>query len=136
MVNLELIKMKRKNVYKLRLSGSIQIDEINTLKKKVKSVLQKPASDFRVYSDLRGFKPANKDVQAAMTEIQSLFKEKGMKKVAILVDSSIVKIQLLRLHAETGIKGKDEFYSADEEGYEQQIKNFLTQDDAPDRSQA
>ncbi len=106
----------------------MDVKEMTEVLQKAKNLLDTPAADFRVYSDVRGFKPANLDVQEVMKTIQALFRRKGLKKVAVLVDGIITKMQLRRLHEVTGIGGTDQFFSADEANYEQKIEDFLTTD--------
>lgn len=126
MQNLSLIKMGSQNVYKIQLRGFIHKSEMQQLYESAQKALVSPASNFRVFSDLRGFKPASPDVQAVMTQIQTLFKQKGLKKVAILVDNILTKIQLERLHKENRIKGTDMFFAAEEPNFMQNIESFLS----------
>lgn len=128
MHSVSLIQMNGKNVYVLKLNGFLQLHEMQDVMKKAEQLLRTPVSDFRVYSDIRGFKPASTDVQEVMKDIQKLFRMKGLKKVAVLVDNAITKMQLQRLHQETRIRGADQFFAADEEGYEQAIEAFLTKE--------
>ncbi len=126
MQSLELIKMAGKNVYKIRLYGYVQQDEMKQLLGTTKELLNSPASDFRVFSDLRGFKPASPDVQITMSEIQLLFKEKGLKKVAVLVDNVVAKMQLKRLHKENNVKGVDGFFAAEEPNHMKEVEKYLS----------
>lgn len=128
MHSLELVTMQGKNVYKLHLEGFIELEEMQALRRQAEQMLQKPAPKFRVFSDVRGFVPATADVQEVMKEIQSLFQHNGMQKVAILVDNVVTKMQLQRLHKKTSVAGLDQFFSADEENYEQAIGRFLGSD--------
>lgn len=128
MHSLELIRIKGKSVYKLHLEGVVDVKEMKELLKKVEQQLRAPAADFRVYSDLKGFKPAMPEVQEVMKTIQKMFKERGMKKVALLVDNAVTKMQLSRLHGESGVKGTDRFFAADEKDYQQKIEDFLGED--------
>ena len=126
--SVKLIQIKGRNVYNIRLEGFLSVTEMEDLKKQAEKLLRSPAANFRVLSDIRGFKPATPEVQEIMKSIQKMFKECGLKKVALLVDNALTKMQLKRLHGETGIRGTDEFFSADEEGYMSEIEEFLAKD--------
>ena len=125
MHSVELIKIAGQNVYKLTLDGFIQIEEMQDFQRQCDEALKTPAPNFRVFGDIRGFKPATPNVQEIMVQVQKGFKIKGLKKVAVLVDNVVTKMQFQRLHSAAGVKGTDQFFAAEEDGYMEKIEQFL-----------
>ena len=125
MHSVELIKIAGQNVYKLTLDGFIQIEEMQDFQRQCEEAPKTPAPNFRVFGDIRGFKPATPNVQEIMVQIQEGFKVKGLKKVAVLVENVVTKIQMQRLHSASGVKGTDQFFAGEEDGYMEKIEQFL-----------
>ena len=89
--------------YKLTFGGFIIADEMKLWVDESKKVLAEEPSEFGVFIDMRTLKTLSGDSQELMQEGQRLYKGKGMIRSVVILDSSLVKMQLQRIAKETGI---------------------------------
>lgn len=89
--------------YKLIFDGLIKADEMKAWVDKSRKILSLSPSKFGVFVDMRTLKPLAKDSQQFMKEGQKLYKEKGMVRSAVVLDSAVTKMQFQRIAKETGI---------------------------------
>jgi hypothetical protein len=59
--------------------------------------------EFKVKADLRTYKPASPEVTEIVREVQEFGVRSGMKRVAELVESQIVALQMNRVARESGM---------------------------------
>jgi hypothetical protein len=86
------------------IDGYIRVDEMLRFVKELKAVMQGFAGrDFKVQADLRTYKPASPEVTEIVREVQEFGVRSGMKRVAELVESQIVALQMNRVARESGM---------------------------------
>lgn len=88
---------------KLTFSGSIPKEEMAKWVEESKVFLSTISGPFCVFVDMRALKALDPEARAEMEKGQRLYKEKGMARSFVVVDSSITRIQLRRIAKETGI---------------------------------
>jgi hypothetical protein len=105
--------------YKLTFSGFIQSSEMQAWVKDVKTVLGgHNSSEFGVFVDMRELKPLPEDSKKIMVEGQSLFKQKGMARSVVILNTPIVAMQFQRLARESGIYQWERYLDS------QSVKNY------------
>ncbi len=111
--------------YDLRFSGFIQADEMKRWVAETKTALVGAPPKFVVNVDMRGMKPLPPDAQEFMEGGQKLYKQKGMLRSAVLVDSVVLKMQFERLAKQSGIYEWERYFAASDPSYEVAIKQWL-----------
>ena len=88
---------------KVTLNGLIKKEEAEEWFNGMKNALKKTNKGFKVFVDMRGFKPASEEVQKCFVDIQKEFKDHGMSKSVVILNSGIAVLQLKRTAKESGI---------------------------------
>ncbi len=107
--------------YKLTFSDFIAVEEMTNWVNDAKSALGSAPAKFGVFVDMRDLKPLPPDAQAEMQNGQKAFKEKGMERSVVVVNSGITKMQFQRIAKETGIYAWERYVDASSEGNWEQI---------------
>jgi hypothetical protein len=95
---------KPDSVIEFVIDGYIREEEMLRFVKELKVVMQRFAGrEFKVQADLRTYKPASPAVTEIVREIQEYGIRNGMKRVAELVESQIVALQMNRVARESGM---------------------------------
>jgi hypothetical protein len=99
-----MYKIERKTSgYLLTFSGNIDSDEMEKWVSESQDVLASEPGDFGVIVDMRNLAPLAPEVQQIMVKGQQAYKEKGMKRSAVVVNNAVTKLQFQRLAKESGI---------------------------------
>ncbi|MBN1209816.1 MAG: STAS/SEC14 domain-containing protein [Myxococcaceae bacterium] len=87
------------------IDGYIRVEEMQRFVKELRAVmLSFMGREFKVKADLRTYKPASPEVTEVIREIQAFGLRNGMKRVAELVESQIVALQMNRVARESGME--------------------------------
>lgn len=89
--------------FKLTFEGFIKTEEMKQWIEESKKVLANKTGKFGIFVDMRNLKPLPSDAQQLMVEGQSVYKQKGMERSVVIVDSSILAGQFKRLALSSGI---------------------------------
>ena len=89
--------------YKLTFDGFIKADEMKLWVDESKKKLVGVSKGFGIFVDMQKLKPLPVESQKLMQEGQKLYKEKGMARSVVILDSSLTKMQFKRIAKETGI---------------------------------
>lgn len=118
---------------KLVFGGMIPVDEMaKWVEESIKFVPSLPSS-FGVLIDMRSLKPLQDDAKNEMTKGQILYKSKGMKRSAVILDSAILIMQFKRIAKETGIYEWERYFNAsDNPSWEQSALDWLVKGVDPD----
>lgn len=65
---------------------------------------------FKVLADMRGFKPATKEVQDKVAEIQKNAKNMKLTASAVITDSVLSQSQMKRIANETGVSNTEDYF--------------------------
>ncbi|MDH3999227.1 MAG: hypothetical protein OET90_10365 [Desulfuromonadales bacterium] len=109
-----MYKIERKKTgYLLTFSGNMDRAEIERWLNESKLALAKEsATAFGVIIDMRELAPLPNDAQEVMVEGQGLYKQKGMKRSAVIVANNVTAMQFQRLAKESGIHQWERYLSA------------------------
>lgn len=104
---------RRPSGYILTFSGIINSDEMKKWRDDSKSVLTKELStNFGVIVDMRNLQPISIETQSLMVEGQSLYKQKGMYRSAVILSSAIISMQFKQLAKQSGIYETERYIDA------------------------
>ncbi len=99
-----MYKIDKKNYgFKLTFSDSITAEEMKKWVSDSSTALKSQAQGFGVLIDMRKLRPLTNDAREVMERGQKLYKQAGMKRSAVVVESKILALQFRRLAKETGI---------------------------------
>jgi hypothetical protein len=98
--------------FRLTFDGFIKADEMKTWAADSKKALESVPSRFGVFVDMRNLKPLPPDAQAPMEEGQKLYKQKGMERSVVILNSASLTMQFKRIAKETGIYGWERYVDA------------------------
>lgn len=96
---------KANSIIEFVIDGYIRVDEMQRFVKELKVTMQAfGGREFKVKADLRTYKPASPEVTEIVREVQAFGLRTGMKRVAELVESQIVALQMNRVARESGME--------------------------------
>jgi hypothetical protein len=92
-------------------------------------------SEFGVFVDMRELKPLTLEAEREMNKGQRLFKEKGMIRSVVILNSAIVTMQFKRIAQQTGIYEWERYINAKAEpNWQRMGENWLIKAVDPDKS--
>ena len=89
--------------YRLTFDGSITKEEMDQWLTESQTALSSAPAEFGVFVDMRTLKPLTPEAQGVLQDGQRAYKENGMTRSVVIVNSKILKMQFTRLAKETGI---------------------------------
>jgi hypothetical protein len=89
--------------YRLTFSGKMDVSELEEWRAESERVLADSPDSFGVVIDMVDLKPLADEAQEVMIDGQHFFREQGMERSAVLVESAVTKMQFTRLAKESGI---------------------------------
>ena len=109
-----MYKIERKSSgYLLTFGGFIDQDEMARWVEESRSVLlSETKSQFGVIVDMRTLSPLTPDTQELMVKGQQLYKDKGMKRSAVVLNNPMTTMQFKRLAKESGIYAFERYIDA------------------------
>lgn len=120
--------------YQLTFGDFINKEEMAKWVSDAEKALASAPSSFGVLIDMRTLKPLPADAQDEMKKWQKLFKEKGMKKSAVILDGAVTKMQFMRIGKSTGIYEWERYIDASNvSNWEQVAIDWITKDIDPDK---
>ncbi len=85
------------------LDGYIRVDEMQRFVSELKAAtMSLTGRDIKIKADVRTFKPASPEAAEMIRQVQEFGLRSGVKRVAELVESQIVALQLNRVARESG----------------------------------
>jgi hypothetical protein len=108
-----MYKIEKKHYgYKLTFGGMINDAEMKQWAGESGKVLESQAGKFGMFVDMRTLKPLSADAQATMVNGQALYKQKGMERSVVILESAVVTMQFKRLARESGIDQWERYVDA------------------------
>lgn len=101
--------------YKLVLEGFLQKQDLSTLLEDMKKTVFSRGRKFPVLLDMRHSRAFPADAQEILKEAIRFFKQVGMERHAVVLNSAIATLQLRRLGKETGIDAASRYIDASTE---------------------
>ncbi|MFC1474836.1 hypothetical protein ACFLQK_02215 [bacterium] len=96
----------------LTFGGFMDMDEMESWYKDSENVLESPPESFGLIVDMRDLRPLPVDAQSLMVKGQQMYKQKGMKRSAVILNSPITTMQFKRLAQESGIYDYERYIDA------------------------
>ena len=116
------------------LQGFIREEEAAAWYEEMISSLKNINKGFKVFVDMRGFRPASEDVQAKFVDIQRIFKDHGMNRSVVILDNTVAVMQLIRTAKESGIYDQERYLTPENNpDWEQQAMDWILKGRDPDR---
>jgi len=103
---------KRPSGFLLTLGGTITLAEMERWYRESQQALANMTSPFGVVVDMRTLAPLMPEAQQLMVKGQKLYKDKGMRRSAVVVNNAITAIQFKRLAKESGIDAWERYIDA------------------------
>lgn len=104
---------KRPSGYILTFAGSINAEEMQRWQNESKIALATETSNsFGVVIDMKDLLPISADTQAIMITGQKLYKEKGMNRSAVILNSPVIAAQFKNLALASGIYATERYIDA------------------------
>lgn len=100
--------------YKLEFGDFIKEDEMQKWVAESKQKLEKASGKFGVLIDMRTLKPLSSEAQVQMEKGQKEYKQKGMERSAVILNSAVVTMQFKRIGKQTGIYQWERYIDASE----------------------
>lgn len=94
---------KKEYGFNLLFSDFVKADEMKQWVNDSEKVLAPSNGEFGVFIDMRTLKPLLPDTQEFIQQGQKLYKQKGMVRSVVILDSPITTMQFKRFAKETGI---------------------------------
>ena len=92
-----------RSIIEFKLQGMVRNEEIDAFIAELQEVTTKFAGDeIKIKADLRLFRPSSQEVADKIKAVQRFGLENGVKRVAELVESDMVALQLNRVARESG----------------------------------
>jgi hypothetical protein len=130
-----MYKIEKNNYgYKLTFSGKILAGEMGKWVEDSKRTLVSAAGKFGVFVDMRDLSPLTEESQALMKTGQKLYKDKGMQRSVVILNSPVITLQFKRLAQETGIYAWERYIDASSSSdWESKAINWLNDAVDPDK---
>lgn len=90
-------------IVEFQLHGMVKLEEMEQFVRKLQeATLDLQGRQIKIKADLRGFKPASQDIADMIRDVQEFGLRSGVARVAEIVESDIVALQLNRVARESG----------------------------------
>jgi hypothetical protein len=110
----------------LTFGGYLKKEELETWKSESAAQLVMIPSPFGVLIDMRELKPLTADAQEVMVSGQMLYKEAGMQRSAVILNSATLTMQFVRLAKTSGIYAWERYFDASSDpSWEDKAINWL-----------
>ncbi len=101
--------------YKLVFEGFLQKQDLSTLLDDMRQTIRSRGRKFPVLLDMRHSRAFPADAQVILKEAILFFKQVGMERNAVVLNSAIATLQVRRLGKETGIDATSRYIDASTE---------------------
>ena len=118
--------------FHLTFEGFIRTPEMEDWKTKSGDALRSASRGFGVFVDMKNLKPLGDDTQAVMVSGQQLYAKAGMKRSAVLVDSTMTALQFKRLAKQSGIYEFERYFGSDDPQHKAKAMAWLESGTDPD----
>lgn len=133
-----MYKIEKSSIgFKLTFGGNMQKPELDQWFNEAETALKGCKPGFGVIIDMRTLEALRPEAQAVMVKGQSLFREKGMKRSAVILKDKVVTIQFMRLAKDSGIYAYERYFDASADpNWQKHAENWLGAGIDPDKLQA
>ena len=118
--------------YRLRFGGFISSDEMEAWRVESQKILEEAPARFGVLVDMHDLRPLPPQTQMVMVSGQQLYKQAGMERSAVIVDSALTALQFRRLARESGIDAWERYLSTKDPDVDEKAIAWLEEGSDPD----
>ena len=118
--------------YHVTFAGSVSSDEMSAWVNKSSELLARSSGNFGVLVDMRDLSPLSPSAKEQLEKGQSIFKSKGMKRSAVIVNQGFIATQLKLVAQKTGIHEWEKYIDAStNQDWEHKAINWLNNGVSP-----
>lgn len=119
--------------FRLFFGDKISKDEMNSwLEESHKNLSAIEKGGFGVLVDMRTLKPLDQDAKDVMEEGQALYRDKGMQRSAVILNSNILTLQFVKIGKKTKIGNNERYIDANQyPDWEERALRWLKQGQEP-----
>jgi hypothetical protein len=103
---------KRPSGFLLTFGGFITAEQMKEWVGESRAALQTAPPSFGVIVDMRTLVPLESDAQQQMVAGQKLYKDRGLKRSAVILNNAVTTMQFRRLAKESGISAWERYIDA------------------------
>lgn len=119
--------------YKVTFAGSVSPEDMSSWVDKSKETVTNSNSGFGVLIDMREMSPLSPAAKAHLEEGQKIYKAKGMKRSAVIVNQGFIATQLKMVAQQTGIYDWEKYIDASvNNDWENKAVNWLNNGISPE----
>lgn len=119
--------------FRITFAGTMDADELRAWIDDSRATLEASPDEFGVLVDMRDLQLLGDDEQALMREGQQYYRDAGMKRSVVILDSAVLTLQFRRLAKESGIYDWERYINAgDVEDWQRQALEWLLEGVDPD----
>ncbi|MFC4249038.1 hypothetical protein ACFOZ7_19255 [Natribaculum luteum] len=119
--------------YQITFAGNMDEAELQEWITDSRSVLESSPEKFGILVDMRELQLLDDDEQELMREGQQLYRETGMIRSAVVLESAVLTLQFRRLAKESGIYDWERYINAsDEPNWREHAEEWLIEGVDPD----
>jgi hypothetical protein len=108
-----MYKIEKKDYgVKLTFGGTMSAGEMKKWQEESKKTIATLGNDFGVLIDMRTLNAIDQETQVIMGEGQRLYKEKGMKRSAVILNSPTTTLQFKKIARQSGIASFERYIDA------------------------
>lgn len=123
--------------FKLTFAGSISKSDMQAWFEESRAALRGCKKPFGVIIDMRDLELLPPDVQAEIVKGQSIYRNSGLERSALILRDPIVAIQLMRLAKKSGVYKYERYFDAsNDEQWELHAQQWVRSGIDPDFSRA
>lgn len=120
--------------FRITFAGTMDETELREWIADSESVLRDAPDEFAVLIDMRELQVLSDDEQELMAQGQQRYRDAGMVRSAVILNSAILTLQFTRLAKESGIYDYERYINAEEtDDWEHQSLEWLVNGVDPDR---
>lgn len=98
--------------YRITFGDVLYPEEMKTWVKEFKNLLNSQVTKFQVFVDMRNLKPLSEETEILTKEGQKLAKKAGMERSVVILNSSLTRLQFIRIAKQTGIYHYERYIDA------------------------
>jgi hypothetical protein len=131
-----MYKIERTNIgFKLTFGGTVSKEDLEPWFEESKKALNRCKKPFGVIVDMRNLQLLSPDVQAEIVKGQTLYRDSGLERSAVILSDPIVTIQFMRLAKKSGVYRNERFIDASSDAqWEKHAEDWVKSGIDPDRA--
>lgn len=101
--------------FRLIFKNKVDKNELTKWIDESKKLLERKRNNFGVLVDMRHLQPLSQEDSALMQEGQKLYRENGLERSAVILDSAVLTLQFRKIAKDSGIHATEKYINAKKE---------------------